>query len=116
MDIVVTVPMTFGLDTWIAEGDAAGDEWTGELWGFTVAGGRPGVKPGERVYIVCEKRLRGYAPLVELVQLGPRYWELGRGGGAVAVTIPEPIVGFRGWRYRWWEYETEMPFPEWRTP
>ena len=32
MDVVVTVPLSFGLDTWIAEGDAAGEEWSGEEW------------------------------------------------------------------------------------
>lgn len=38
-----------------------------------------------------------------------------RRAGAVAVTIPEPITGFRGWRYRWWPREAEVPFPDWRT-
>jgi hypothetical protein len=32
-----------------------------------------------------------------------------RGGGAVACTIDEPIVGFRGWRNRWWNREDEKP-------
>lgn len=114
-DIVVTVPKSFGLAEWIAEGDPAGTEWSGELWGFTVRGGRPNIQPGERVYIVCEDRLRGYAPIVRMDQLGPRYWELGRGGDAVAVTLPQNITGFRGWRYRWWNRENEIPFPEWKT-
>jgi len=39
-----------------------------------------------------------------------------RGGGAVAVTIDKPIVGFRGFRYRDWEYADERPFPGWRAP
>ena len=30
-DLVVTVPLTFGLDRWIAEGDAAGDAWSRTL-------------------------------------------------------------------------------------
>lgn len=123
-DIVVTVPKTFrhvaapdakGLAAWCAEGDCAGAEWSGELWGFTVAGPRPDIRKGDRVYIVCEDLLRGYAPLVDLVQLGDRYWELVRGGGAVGVTLPQKVVGFRGWRRRWWEREAEIPFPNWRT-
>lgn len=125
MDIVVTVPMNFthfaspgkkGLAAWIGEGDPAGDEWSGTLWGFTVSGGKPDIKLGERVYIVCEYRVRGYAPLVKLIQLGNRYWELGRGGGAQAVTIDRRVVGFRGWRYRWWELEEEREFPDWKGP
>ena len=31
-DVVVTVPLSFGLDTWIAEGDAAGEPWSGKDW------------------------------------------------------------------------------------
>src|ERR1700687_1060120 len=31
-DVVVTVPLSFGLDRWIDEGDAAGEPWTGQLW------------------------------------------------------------------------------------
>jgi hypothetical protein len=40
--------------------------------------------------------------------------ELQRRGGAV--TLDEPIRGFRGWRYRWWSLESERPFPGWREP
>jgi hypothetical protein len=39
-----------------------------------------------------------------------------RGNDAVAVTIPRTIEGFWGFRYRFWEHEEEMPFPEWKTP
>ena len=111
-DVVVTVPLSFGLDCWIAEGDAAGEPWSGELWGFTVGGARPKIEPGERVYIVYAKRLRGYAPLVRLEWHGSR-GALIRGGGAVAATVPEDIRGFRGWRYRWWQRTDEEPFPDW---
>lgn len=123
-DVVVTVPKTFthpyapgkvGLAAWVAEGDAAGQPWTGDLWDFTTYGGRPSIAPGERVYVVCEGKLRGYAPLVELIAEG-RCLTFMRGGGAVAVTIQAPITGFRGWRYRWWERADEVPFPEWTTP
>lgn len=122
-DVVVTVPLNFtlpefpglrGLDTWCAEGDAAGEEESGLLWRFTTGGSRPEIEPGERVYIVCEDRLRGYAPLVGLDYNHGRV-HLIRAGGAVAVSIEEGIVGFRGWRYRWWDYSQEVPFPGWRT-
>jgi hypothetical protein len=40
-----------------------------------------------------------------------------RHGGAVAVTVPLlPVSGFRGWRYRWWDAASEVPFPDWRRP
>jgi hypothetical protein len=49
----------------------------------------------------------------------PDWWWQGatyalvRHGGAVAVTIPQPIRGFQGWRYRWWNEDEETPFPDW---
>lgn len=122
-DVVVTVPKTFthpvapdakGLAAWIAEGDAAGEPWSGTEWEFTVGGLRPTIEPGERVYIVCEGRLRGYAPLIRLESEGSYRWLLIRGGGAVAVTIPGRVIGFRGWRRRWWERSRECPFPDWK--
>ena len=36
-----------------------------------------------------------------------------RAGGAEAVTIPETIRGFQGYRYRWWRRYSEVPFPDW---
>lgn len=42
-DVVVTVPKTFGLTEWIAEGDAAGEPWSGYYWSFYVASGMPSV-------------------------------------------------------------------------
>jgi hypothetical protein len=114
-DIVVTVPKSFGLDTWIAEGDPAGTEWSGEHWDYTTWGAKPNINPGERVYVVYNGCIRGYAPLVEL-----DYYRgeiiLTRGGNAVAVTVPEKVVGFRGWRYRWWDLSAEQPFPDWQNP
>ena len=119
MDVVVTVPKNFeyagyvGLAGWIAEGDAAGEPWAGEEWHFSLGGRKPNIKEGERVYIVCEGKLRGYAPLLFIDDYDDYRYALVRGGGAVAVTIDEPIQGFRGFRYRWWKYEQERPFPEW---
>lgn len=114
-DVVVTVPLSFGLGHWIAEGDAAGEPWSGEEWGFYLGGFPPDIHPGERVYVVFNRRLRGYAPLVG-IERGTHGYGLIRRGDAVAVTIDEPIVGFRGFRYRWWKLEDERPFPDWKTP
>lgn len=33
-DVVVCVPKSFGLETWIAEGDAADTPWSGREWDF----------------------------------------------------------------------------------
>jgi hypothetical protein len=132
-DVVVTVPKTFrygsaapGLASWVAEGCCAGDpldpEDADELFVFTTYGMRPDIAPGERVYVVCQDRVRGYAPLVELRWpyhpdfRGPGRVELIRGPAAVAVTIPERVTGFRGWRYRFWDRAAEVPFPDWRNP
>lgn len=122
MDVVVTVPKSFGLDRWIAEGDPAGAPWSGDEWHFYLGGGRPRIESGERVYVVYNGRLRGYSPLVRVEPVttfgyrgnGKRY-SLVRRGGAVAVTIDELIPGFRGFRYVWWERSVERPFPEWQT-
>lgn len=115
MDVVVTVPKSFGLDSWIEEGDPAGEPWSGEEWDFYLGGARPTIKPGERVYVVYNGALRGYAPLVRVENSFFSDWRfsLVRHGDAVAVTIPEYIKGFRGWRYRWWDPATEVPFPDW---
>jgi hypothetical protein len=110
-DIVVTVPKTLWLD-WIYEGDAVGETPTGQEWGFFLGGPRPTIDPGERVYVVAHGRLRGYAPLTRVMRTD-RGFALCREAGAVAVTIDEPIAGFRGWRKRWWDRASERPFPEW---
>lgn len=115
MDVVVTVPKWFGLRQWINEGDPAGSKWSGQFWDFYCGGGKPNIKVGERVYIICQDRLRGYAPLVRLEWNG-RHGSFIRGGNAVAVTLPENVRGFQGWWYRWWEYSQEIPFPNWREP
>lgn len=115
-DVIVTVPQSFGLDTWIDEGDAAGDPWSGTEWDFYLGGMPPTIKPGERVYVVYKGKLRGYAPLVRIDRQGPGRYSLVRHGGAVAVTIPRFIQGFRGFRYRDWDRSAEVAFPDWRTP
>ena len=131
-DVVVTVPKTFrhpsapgkrGLAAWIAEGDAAGEPATGIQWGFFTYGTFPRIQPGERLYVVCEGKLRGYSPLTGL-RFYPRHGRIVsqgavifiRRGGAVPVTIAGEIIGFRGWRYRWWDRIVEVAFPDWKTP
>jgi hypothetical protein len=126
MDIVVTVPKKLW-SYWLSEGDCAGDKpgshsdgLEGEIgvdYYFTTGGGTPKIKPGERVYIVAHNRLRGYAPLVrfDVSETGAWGITLVRNGGAMAVTIPNKITGFRGWRYRWWDLKDEHPFPDWKT-
>lgn len=116
-DVVVTVPARLWTE-WLAEGDLAQVNapapWQGVYeYSFSI-GTRPKIEPGERVYIVSCGRLRGYSPLHDLRREGAR-WALVRRGGAVAVTIPHPMPGFRGWRYRWWERSEEVAFPGWRT-
>ena len=104
---------------WIAEGDLPGEEslYENHFWlnGFAM----PQIARGDRVYIVAHGKLRGYSPLVRVertCKLNPNRSCLLRRGDAKAVTIPEPIRGFQGWRYRWWERDQELPFPEWMTP
>jgi hypothetical protein len=116
-DVVVTVPRSFGLERWIEEGDPAGvQEWSGQEWHFYLWGPIPDIRPGERVYVCYNGALRGYAPLVRVDHLGRNHFGLVRHSGAVAVTIAEYIQGFRGFRYRWWPYEIEVPFPNWQDP
>jgi hypothetical protein len=116
-DVVVTVPKGMWED-WIAEGALPGWKWVEGAFHFWIPQSPlPNIKPGERVYVVAHGKLRGYAPLVELEKncmIRPGRACLMREGGAVAVTIPEYIRGFQGWRYRWWERDQETPFPGWR--
>lgn len=114
-DVVVTLPLSFGLAKWVEEGDPAGELWSGTEWGFFLGGSPPRITAGERVYVAHSGRLRGYAPLIRIERANRKY-ALVRGGGAVACTIDQPIRGFQGFRYRWWSYEDERPFPGWATP
>jgi hypothetical protein len=117
-DVVVTVPMRLWAE-WLEEGDLPGEPWSGWDSHFWFRGPAPRIEYFERVYIVAHGKLRGCAPLRALerrCRLRPDVSCLIRRGDATAVTIPEPIRGFQGWRYRWWRLEDERPFPDWRTP
>ena len=118
MDVVVTVPKSFGLDTWIDEGQLPGEAWNGCEYDFYLGGSPPFIHSGERVYIVYNAKVRGYAPLVRIDHQGPRKYSLVRHGEAVACTIPRAIPGFRGYRYRkaLWQRAEEIPFPDWQVP
>lgn len=114
-DVVVTVPKGRWAE-WLAEGDLPGEQ--AKFYSHFWVRNLPDILPGERVYIVAHGRLRGYAPLVGVqvqCQLNRDRCCLMRRGGAVAVTIPEHITGFMGWRYRWWDRAIEAPFPDWQT-
>ena len=71
-DVVVTLPQSFGLVEWVIEGDAAGRPDSGTLYEFSIAGARPRIEPGERVYVTYKGHLIGYAPLVRLDWSGYR--------------------------------------------
>jgi len=115
-DLVGTCPKDFW-DEWIAEGDAAGEPKTGEEYGwYTGHHLIRSIEIGDRFYVVAHGRLRGYAPVVRVEINGFGKGAIIRAGGAVALTIPEPIPGFRGLRQRWWPRAEEEPFPDWRTP
>lgn len=113
-DLVGTCPKHFWHE-WIAEGDAAGEPYTGEEWGwYTRDRLALRANPGDRFYIVAHARSRGYAPVVRVVQQGDQY-VICRRGDAVACTIDQPIPGFRGLRPVWWPRSAERPFPDWQT-
>ena len=110
VDLVGTCPKDFWLE-WIAEGDPAGEPWSGEEWGwFTASPLARLIVPGDRFYVVAHGKLRGWAPVTR-VQSGC----ICRRGGAVAITVPLAIPGFRGLRRRWWSRDDEVPFREWRA-
>lgn len=111
-DLVGTCPKDFWAE-WLAEGDAAGESPTGQEYGwYTGHSLARSARPGDRFYVVAHAKLRGYAPVVRV----EGRWAIIRSGGAVAVTITEPIPGFRGLRLRWWSRDAEVEFPDWRTP
>lgn len=117
MDVVVTVPKGQWQD-WLAEGDLPGDPESDMLSHFWVPNIPTMTEYGARVYVVSHGRLRGYARLDSVESscyLRPDRACLVRRGGAAAVTIPGPIKGFQGVRYRWWDRADEVLFPDWQT-
>lgn len=118
-DVVVTVPKHMW-EAWIAEGDLPGEQaqYVSHFW--IPAESLPTIQVGERVYIVAHGKLRGYAPLTGIERrctlpgASSRACLL-REGDAEAVTITEPVRGFQGWRYRWWDRTDEVPFPNWKA-
>lgn len=114
-DIVITIPKKVWAE-WLEEGDCAGEPYTGRRYVYWTGGRNPTIQPDERVYVVAHGRLRGWAPLDYAYGDNAGRIAFVRKGGAVAVTIEEPIRGFRGFRYRWWPLADEVPFPKWRTP
>lgn len=115
MDLVGTCPKDFWRD-WIAEGDPAGAPESGEEWGWwTQSPLIKVIRPGDRFYVVAHGLLRGYSPVTR-VHLSPsgKGGAICRRGGGVAVSIDQPIPGFRGLRKVWWRREDEYPFPDWQ--
>lgn len=112
-DLVVTVPKNLWR-MWLDEGDLPGQPWSGMESTFYLGGGRPPITVGERLYIVAHDRVRGYAPVTQVVRTA-QGWGICRHDGAVAITIPQKVTGFRGWRIRWWDRTREQPFPDWKT-
>lgn len=119
-DLVGTCPKDFWPE-WIAEGDSAGEPYTGEEWGwYTQHSLAATIKPGDRFYVVAHGKLRGWAPVTRVQ--GPEDssdrsgWIICRRGDAIACTVPFAIPGFRGLRARWWDRNTEQPFENWRQP
>ncbi len=117
-DLVGTCPKDFWED-WIEEGDAAGEPYSGEEWGwYTNHSYAATIQPGERFYVVAHGKLRGWAPVTRVEDRSHKGggWVICRRGNAVACTVPFAIPGFRGLRVRWWDRSAELAFPDWRTP
>jgi hypothetical protein len=112
-DLVGTCPKGLWKE-WIAEGDAAGEAYSGEEWGwYTKDRLARTIRPGERFYVVAHGCLRGWAPVTRLITEGNR-WIICRRGDAVACTLAAEVPGFQGLRVRWWDRKLELPFPNWR--
>lgn len=116
VDLVGTCPKDFFLE-WIAEGDAAGEPYTGEEWGwYTRDSLALQIGAGDRFYVVAHGLLRGWAPVTRLhIAGGDSGFVICRRGDAVACTVDTPIPGFRGLRTRWWDRDKEKPFPDWKS-
>lgn len=116
-DLVGTIPKTFFAE-WIAEGDCAGDPYTGEEWGwYTHSPLAAKIELGDRFYVVAHGKLRGWAPVTRIQHgFSNGGWVICRGGDAVACTVPFAIPGFQGLRRVFWKREDEIAFPDWRRP
>lgn len=102
---------------WISEGDCAGTADTGiEYRWFTNCAIGARINVGDRFYVVAHGRLRGYAPVTQvIIYSNGRTRMICRRGGGVACTIEEKIPGFRGLRKRWWSRNGERAFTHWKT-
>jgi hypothetical protein len=138
MDVVVTIPKDLWGE-WLNEGDLAEEgrfspsppvEWEGRNeYGLLVGHVPSNLRVGDRVYIVALGLVRGYSPLHSIESypacrrfgaLRPTQNALVRRGDAVAMTVKGPdgllkVKGFQGCRYRWWDRDDEIGFPDWRT-
>ena len=121
MDLVGTCPKTFWKE-WLEEGDCAREPETGHYYAWWsrhhLAHALARIYDHAetyRFYVVAHGKLRGYA-IVEGYDIKDGAIKIIRKGQAVAVTIPEPIPGFRGLRKRWWDRADEIPFPGWKKP
>lgn len=113
MDLVGTCPKDFW-EEWIREGDAAGEPYSGEEWGWwTKHSYAKLIGPGDRFYVVAHGRLRGWAPVTRVIRDGAS-WVICRAGNAVACTIDRPVPGFRGLEKRFWNRDEERLFPDWK--
>ena len=118
MDLVGVVPKN-KWNAWLKEGGCAGTKDTGKEWAWKTDNLRAVTKlqRGDRLYVVCNGRLRGYATITRVIQDGNNrhpMFSICRRGDAVAVTIDEKIPVFRSLRKRWWEREKELDFPGWK--
>ena len=119
-DLVATLPKSFGLKEWIEEGDPAGEPHTDPpnvsyFWKVPSLPRRSG--PGARLYVVYDGTLIGYSIISHIIQTPQGVFVVRPGGVRArdeAVTIPDRIPGFQGYRYRWWPRDKERPFPEWK--
>lgn len=119
MDLVGVCPKNVWTE-WLNEGDCAGTEESGAeyTWWTRKLPLARNLTPGDRLYVVCDGKLRGYAPITRVIQeedsMGRPIFGICRKGGAVACTIPESIPVQRSIKPRWWDRDHEIPFPGWK--
>ena len=116
MDLVGTCPKkTWAY--WLSEGSRAGESQDGiEYRWFTNSAVASRINTGDRFYVVAHGRLRGWAPVTQvIIYANGRTRLICRRGDAVACTIEKKIPGFRGLRKRWWSRNDERAFTHWKT-